>query len=120
MGKVLDIVTLDGSLDIAAGANAMHLCSGEPANRAAVLAQSLADVVMSAGDFTKAAGAPDGRTLTIAAKTNVDVDANGTGDHVALIDASNRLVVTTCSPTAVSIGQQVNFGQWTYRNADAS
>lgn len=58
---------------------------------------ALADVTVASGDFTAANGDTSGRKLTVAAKTAVNVDTNGTFQHVALLDVtkSKLFYVTT-------------------------
>ena len=114
MGKQVDDTVLDGALNIIkTNATVMHLCSGAgaPADRAAAIAASLADVAVATGDFT-AADDTSGRKLTVAAKTSVPVDVGGTGTHVAIISASLLLYVTTCTSKVVAGGDQVNFPTW--------
>ena len=50
--------------------------------------------------------------MTISAKTGVSVTNTGTGNHVAICDASNLLFVTTVTPQAVSVGGTVDIGSW--------
>ena len=50
MAKTINDLVLDGALDVTATGTLMNVCSSEPANRAAAVAASLADVVLTAGD----------------------------------------------------------------------
>ena len=73
------------------------LCNAEPTTRAeAVVTFALADVAMVAGDFTKANGDTSGRKVTIAAKYGVPIDVSDMATHIALVDATRLLYVTTC------------------------
>ena len=116
MAKWTNDDVLDVFLDEIATATIMTLCSQQPADRTgAVTTYALADVTMTPGDgndFTVGDGDSSGRKVTVAAKNAVDVDAAGTGNHVALCDATNLLVVTTCADKVVGTSDQVNFPVW--------
>lgn len=119
MGKSVHNDVLDAMLDEIATANIMTLCSQEPATRTeAVTTYALADVVMAGGDYTNADGDTNGRKVTVAAKSNVTVDATGTGNHVALCDATVLLYVTTCTAKQVTASDEVNFPAWDIEVAD--
>lgn len=96
-----DTSVLDAALDKIATSTALHICSGSPTTRAAVLSASLATVALTGGDFTKAAGDVDGRKVTVAAKTGVAVTAAGTPARYCLIDGTTLLAwanVNVASP----------------------
>ena len=65
-----------------------------------------------ASDITLANGDVSGRKATISAKTGIAVTNTGTGTHVAIVDATNLLFVTTCTSQAVSSGGTVDIGTW--------
>ena len=100
------------------------LCSAEPADyTAATVTLALADAVMTPGDgndYTIADGAPDGRSVTMAAKNGETVDANGDVTHEAVVDTANTrlLRVTTVPSQTLTAGNQVNMGSWAARIAD--
>lgn len=101
--------------DLIANCDKMILCSQEPTNLTeAETTYALADVAMAGGDFTKAAGDVAGRKVTIAEKLDVDVDANGDGTHVALVQSGVSLmfVNTTTTTKTVSAGGKVNLETW--------
>lgn len=105
MPALFDDSVLDAALDKIATATALHICSGTPTTRAAVLSASLATVSVASGDFTKANGTTDGRKVTVAAKSGVSVTASGTAAHYCLIDASvllARTEVDASSPALTS------------------
>jgi hypothetical protein len=113
MAKRAGTEVLDGLLDIVAGATIMTVCSAEPTTRTeAVSTLALADVAMSGGDFSKGAGSPSGRKLTVAAKNAVPIDTSGTGTHVALSDGTKLLYVTTITSQVLTAGGTVNIGSW--------
>lgn len=109
MAKFLTNTALDQRLDYTATATAMHLCQGQPTQFSDIAGLTRAVVVMAGGDFTKANGPVDGRQLTVAAKNDVPVTANGNGDHVALVSATELLEVFTCDLVAVTTSDTVNF-----------
>lgn len=111
--SVLDAV-LDAAHDeIRNNCNLMTVCSQEPTTRTeAVTTYALADVAMSSGDFAKADGDTSGRKLTVAQKTGVNVDTTGTGTHVALVDGTRLLFVTTCTSVSLTSGNSATFQSW--------
>lgn len=77
---------IDAALDELDGANALHICSGTPTDRASVTSLSLATIVLDAGDYTTSNATPNGRGLTVAAQTGVDVVESGTPTYYCLVD----------------------------------
>jgi len=120
MAKSAHDDVLDAPADVIDQATLMITCSAEPLTRVeAVTTYALADSAMVANtDYTKANGDISGRKVTIAAKSNVNVDASGTGTHVALVDATRLLYVTTCVSQALTAGNTVNFPAWDIEFAD--
>ncbi|QMW23381.1 hypothetical protein [Sandaracinobacteroides saxicola] len=112
MGKWVADVVLDGALNIVAGATRMVAVNGQPASFAAANAGKLAEAVMAPADFTLAAGDVSGRKVTVAAKNGLAVLSNGSADHVALLDATRLLYVTTCPVQSLPTGGTVNFAAW--------
>lgn len=105
MTALYDTTVIDAALDKIATATVLHICSGTPASRATVLSSSLANVTVSSGDFTKAAGNVDGRKVTVAAKTGVAVTTSGTAASYCLIDGTTLLArtdVNAASPALTS------------------
>lgn len=122
MPKQAPDATIDAMLDQIAGATAMHAISAYTMDDtyATVVGNSLADVTMAGGDFTKAAGDTSGRKVTVAAKSGVTVDSTGTATHVALVNTSGTTVryVTTCTSQALTAANTVNFPSWKVEVAD--
>lgn len=116
MGKRVHDDVLDGALGIVRGhTTKMVACSAEPASFSAANGSlKLAEVAMSAADFSIGNGAASGRRVTVAQKLGVAVTASGTADHVALLDegAARLLYVTICTPQSLTQGASVNFGSW--------
>lgn len=110
-----------GLLLIKNNVNKRIACSAYPTTYAEANATyALADVAVSSSDFTIANGDTSGRKVTIAAKTGVTVDANGTVTHEALVDTVNSKLyyVTTTPSQGVSLGGTVDMGLWKDEIAD--
>ena len=121
MAKWLNDSALDALLGVIDNGTIMTVCSQQPANRTqAVTTYALADVSLSGGDFSIGNGSPNGRTLTIASKSGVTVDATGSATHVAISDGSNLLAVTTCTNKSVDTGDTLNIPSWTINVSDPS
>ncbi len=119
MGKLVDDSVLDAALNKIATANIMTACSAQPNNRAdAVTNLALADVAMNGADFAVANGDTNGRKVTMAQKTGVPVDANGTANHVALCDGATLLLVTTATAQVLTAGNTMTFNSWKDEIAD--
>ena len=120
MAKSVNNDVLDGAFDVLDQANLMTACSQEPLTRTeAVTTYALADAAMVVNtDYTKADGDTNGRKVTVAAKSSILVDASGTANHVALVDATRLLYVTTCTAQALTAGNDVNFPAWDIEIAD--
>lgn len=109
MAKFTADSVLDAALDKIATSTILTVCSTQPTTRTeAVTTYKLADVVVDAGDFSKANGDVSGRKLIVAAQSAVPVDSTGTALHVALCDGSDLLHVTTCTSQALTSGNTVN------------
>lgn len=111
---------LDAAFDVVDQANLMTACSSQPTTRTeAVTTFALADVAMTVNtDYTKADGDTSGRKVTVAAKSGVTIDTSGTATHVALVDGSRLLYVTTCTSQALTSGGTVDFPAWDIEIAD--
>lgn len=114
MPKAASIDVLDGSLNIVRAATRIVAVNGEPATFAAANSGKLAEATLTTGDFAIAAGDVSGRKVTIAAKSGLSVLANGTANHIALLDpgTSRLLYVTTCPPQALVTGGVVSIAGW--------
>lgn len=114
MAKSCHDDVLDGAWDVLDQADLMTVCAGQPTTRTeAITTFKLADVAMTPNtDYTKANGAVSGRKVTMAAKSAVPVDTSGTADHVALVDGTRLLYVTTCTGQVLTSGNTVNVPAW--------
>jgi len=120
MGKFASTAVIDGSLNVVASATLMVVTNGQPATYAAAQAGKLVASAMVGGDFALAAGDVSGRKVTIAAKSGLAVLADGTGNHVSLLDvAGTRLLyVTTCPDQALVSGGTVSIAAWAVEIGD--
>lgn len=120
MAKSVNDDVLDGAFDVLDQADLMIACSAEPTTRTeAVTTYALADVAMTPDtDYTKANGDTNGRKVTVAAKSSVTVDSSGTATHIALVDGTRLLYVTTCTSQALTASNTVNFPAWDVEIAD--
>jgi hypothetical protein len=113
MAKWTNDDVLDAALDeIASNCTTMIICNAQPADRAEALAFALADEPMVAADFTKANGDTSGRKLVIAEKPGIGIDVSDTATHIALIDGTRLLYVTTCASLALTMGEMVGIPTW--------
>lgn len=122
MAKSVHDDVLDGAFDVLDQADLMTVCSAEPTTRTeAITTFKLADIAMTPNtDYTKANGDTSGRKVTVAAKSGVTVDSSGTATHVALVDATRLLYVTTCTSQALTAANTVNFPAWKIEISDPS
>lgn len=120
MAKSVHDDVLDGALSvIKTNATIITVCSAQPTTRnEALVTYALADVAVDTNDFTIANGDTNGRKLTIAAQNGVPVDASNTATHIAIVDGSRLLYVTTCTSQALTSGNQVNLPAWDIEIAD--
>lgn len=119
MAKSVHNDVLDAALTEIATATEMTLCNAQPTTLTeATTTFALADVVMAGGDYTNADGDTNGRKVTVASKSSINVDVTGTGTHVALNDGVSLLYVTTCTNQAVTSGNTITFPAWDIEIAD--
>lgn len=103
MAKFIADSVLDLLLDGIAAGTILTVCNAQPTTRTeAVTTYKLADVVVDAGDFSKANGDTSGRKVTVAQQSAVLIDTSGTATHVAICDGTNLLAVTTCTSLALT------------------
>lgn len=115
MAKSVPDAVMDVLLDEIATSNRMDVTSDT--NTPSDLTNSLANVTMASGDFTKSQGdaGAGSRKLAIAAKSGVPVTANGTPHHVVLsVGGTTFKLITTCSGPDLTTGSNVDFPDWKY------
>ena len=122
MAKAMNDLFADAAFDYLDQCDLMILCSAQPTTYAeATSTYALADAAMTPDtDFTKANGDTNGRKVTMAAKSSINVDSSGTATHVALCLSGDTTLryVTTCTSQAVTSGNTVNFPAWDIEIAD--
>ncbi len=121
MSKWANNSVLDALLDKVATGTTINVCSAQPTTRTeAITTYSLAGTTLSGGDFTKAAGSPNGRQVTVAQKASLSVTASANATHVAICDGTNLLYVTTVTSQALTSGNTVTIPSWKVTVADPS
>jgi len=124
MVKSVDNSVLDAALnDIKTKCNLMTACAGQPLTFAEANtggAKYLAGVAMATTDFTIANGVTSGRKAAVASKAGITVTNSGTGDHIALLDTVNSLLlyVTTATALGLTAGSSLTLGSWNIEIAD--
>ena len=114
MSKSVPDLVMDAALDYVAACTRMDVVSDSstPTN----LTNTLANVTLSSGDFTKAQGdaGAGSRKVTIGAKSAVSVTGNGTPLHVVLSLTAVIRLITTCTGPDLTSGSTVDFPAWKY------
>lgn len=123
MAKTASDAVLDGALTVTATGTILNVCSAQPTTRTeAVTTYSLADVVLTAGngngDFVIANGDTSGRKVTVTQQAAIPIDTSGTALFVAVSDATNLLIVTTCTSQALTSGGTVTVPAFDQEIAD--
>jgi len=114
MAKFANPLVLDAALAVVAGATRLLVTAGQPGDATGAGAIRLAETGLTAADFTLDDQPGGGRRLRVAARTGLVALANGTADHVALIDdAAGRLLhVTLCAPQPLLAGVALDVAGW--------
>lgn len=121
MAKFLPDAGMDAALTYYTDADKMTLCSAQPTTYTEGNATyALADVAPTFDAIAN--GDTSGRKRRSQAKTGVDVDTNGTGNHVALLKTGDTTLraVTTCTGVAVDAAGTVDIGAWDIEVADVT
>jgi len=121
MAKFSDIAHMDAMLDLIATANAINICTAQPANQAGIAAVSLANAALTPGDgngtFVKAAGDVSGRKLSVLAVNSIAILTSGLANHVVIDDGVN-IYVTTATDQALTSGGTISVPVWDIEVAD--
>lgn len=114
MAKWANDLIMDAALNTIKGdSRIMTACNAQPTTRTeAITTFKLADVAMATADFTISDGDTNGRKVRMAEKADVPVDTTGTAIYVAICDATNLLLVTTCTSQLLTQGNTVTFPVW--------
>ena len=102
------------------------VCAGSPLNYqnatqwVATGGCMLAMIGMTSGCFALSDGAPNGRTLTMTAKTGASIVYSGSALAVALVSTTTASLcyVTTCTEQYLVSGGTVDIPSWTINLAD--
>lgn len=113
MGKYVNSSVLDAALDKVSTGTQLIVTAAQPTDRASAISNALASTSLTSGDFTKSAGTPDGRKLTVAEKSGIVVSATGNAGHMSIIDGTSLLWVTTVATQAISSGNTITIPAWT-------
>lgn len=108
-------VLRNGANEIVDNADEYYVCSDEPTTyNEATSTYALAYVSVSSSDFTWT-NITEGEKLTVAAKSNISIDADGTMTHVALVDTgtSRVLAVNITNSQELYAGNLVSLPSWT-------
>lgn len=117
MAKVIPDAILDAMLNASEGTH-IAVCSGEPANYAAISGLTLAGQAIS-GTITAAAGDTSGRKNTYPAQTSVSITSSGTATHVVTHNNTDTMyLVTTCTSQALTSGGTVDISAWDHELND--
>jgi hypothetical protein len=116
----LDARVLDNGLTVLdTESTTLHICSAEPTGFSNVATVTLGNVALSAGDVSApGAGSPNGRQVTVAAKTGGSVTGTGTAAHWAITDTTNsRLLAANAlaASQAVTTGNTFSTASYTIR-----
>jgi hypothetical protein len=113
MGKVAPSAFMDQAFSwISGSCNYCTVCSGSPATYADARTNNiLAGIAMTSGCFSVGAGSPNGRSVTMTAKTSASITASGSALAVCLINLTNStlLYVTTCTQQYLVSGGTVDI-----------
>jgi hypothetical protein len=113
MAKYANPLVMDAALDKIATGTSLCVCTTQPTTRAeAITTYNLATATVSGASFTKSAGTGTGRKVTVAQQSNMSIANSGTALHVAIVDASALLYVTTCTSQALTAGGTVTVPAW--------
>lgn len=112
MASASSQITLDAFLDKIATGNKLIICSAQPTNYTeADSTYNLASIALTGGDFTKSTVNTADRMLTIGAKSGYTVNAEGSGNHGAIVNTiGSELLYVFAASSAKSIltGDPVN------------
>jgi hypothetical protein len=122
MAKATNLTKIDTYLNSLEG-NRVLVCAGQPVSRADALTKALndeahANSIISGANYTLANGDTSGRKNTLGAISGVSFNASGTGDHIAIIDGTDLLDVTTMPSKAITSGDTGDIAAWKHETAE--
>lgn len=122
MAKFAPDATLDAMLTRIATGTRVTVLSDQPTQFSDIGALILADATLTPGsgngDFTIGEGSVSGRRVTMAQQADIEIDATGDADHVAIDDGAALLYVTTCTQQSLTQGGTVTIPSWSVEIAD--
>ena len=119
MSNLISSALHDGGLNQWSVNNAIHICSGDPADRAAVITNSLGSYALTGGDFTIANGTVSGRRVDVAAQSGSTATASGSAAVMCLIDATTLHYKRDLSnPQSVTSGNPLDIATFGYEIRD--
>lgn len=126
MSKQQNDLGLDAALDWFADCDLLIVCTAQPTTYVeATATYALADVALTPGngngDFVLGNGDTSGRKSAVQQQANIDIDASGTAQHIALCKSGDTTLryVTTCTSQALTSGGTVTVPEWDIEIADA-
>jgi hypothetical protein len=98
-----------------------HVCTGVPANYAAIAGLELATAVI-VGSYSQSDGTPDGRLNTLPGQADLDIDSDGTATDYAISNGTDTLyaVATISNPQALTTGGTVSVASLLHTIRDAT
>lgn len=120
MAKWQNDAMLDAALSyITSNATEMYVCTTQPADRAGAIANALTGAI--APTFQALAdGTPNGRELSVDAKSDQAITGDGDAQHIALCSGTTLLYVTTTTLQSLSNGGTVSIPAWKITVGDAA
>jgi len=120
MGKFAPDIMMDAALQMVSGSTTyVTVCSGSPLDfTAARTTNALAGINITSACFAIADGSPNGRSLTITAKTSASITASGSALAVCLLSSASLMYVTTCTQQYLVQGGTVDIPSWVINIAD--
>ena len=121
MAKFMADAVLDAGPTKIATAIHQTVCSGQPANYAAIACVALASKTVTAGDGNGCYAIADdtsGRKVTVAQQSAVPITGSGTATHVCYDDGAALLGGTTCTSQALTSGGTVTVPAHKFGFAD--
>jgi len=121
MSKFVIDAAMDALLNhVANNAAMLRVCSGDPADRAAAVAATLANVDVDNTDYTLADGDVSGRKATMQQQLNIPITADGTAATIVVDDGVNILQKTDVTPQALTSGGTVTVNAFAQEVRDAA
>lgn len=121
MAKAVNDKVHDEGLDYIAGGTQIAVCSQQPTTRTeAITTYALATGALAPADFTKAAGDTSGRKITASEQADLSIGTTGTANHVAIVNATELILVTTATAQQLTSGNTVTVPAFKYENRDPS